>query len=183
MLVGLWLLAAVVATTIGFVAVDLVSTDVSGGEIQGSVLVAEPDQSAAPTPSPSTTPSPGQPTPKPSASGSATSRPPAQPPAPAAVQRTRATAGGVVTARCTGGTVWLVSWSPDPGWVVHGVQRGPADEAEVEFESASGRVKVKVQCAGGIPAFVVENRDDGNDGSGGSGHGSSDGAGGSSSDS
>jgi hypothetical protein len=150
MLTVLWLLAAVAATAIGFAAVGLVGSDLD----PASQALAQPPLVQAPLPAatPSATPSP---------SGTAAPSPTAS----ASIQRTRHTTGGVVTAACTGETVWLVSWSPNPGWAVDEIERGPGREAEARFENARGRVKVTVRCQGGVPAFAVEVPDsEGDDG-------------------
>jgi hypothetical protein len=66
--------------------------------------------------------------------------------------------GGSVVAQCsgTGGrTVYLVSWSPAQGFRVNGVQRGPGEEAEIEFQSDRQSYSVNVQCENGTPVQSV----------------------------
>ena len=74
--------------------------------------------------------------------------------------------GGSVVARCTGRTVYLVSWTPAQGFHVKGVQRGPAEEAEIEFESDHQSSSVTVHCQNGVP---VQELSGGTDSGGGTG--------------
>jgi hypothetical protein len=59
---------------------------------------------------------------------------------------------GIVTLRCNGTDVTLVSWSPNPGWRADDPVRGPAAEVSVRFESDVAQdYKVTATCAGGVP--------------------------------
>ncbi|HEY3686653.1 MAG TPA: hypothetical protein VGL93_26710 [Streptosporangiaceae bacterium] len=61
-------------------------------------------------------------------------------------------AGGTVVARClAGGAVQLDSWSPAQGFAAEDVKRGPADRAEIQFESDRTEVKGRITCAAGRP--------------------------------
>lgn len=78
---------------------------------------------------------------------------------------------GTIVATCTGATVTLRSWSPNPGYRVDEVHRGPAATTSVWFESdVADDVLVEVECVGGEPtATELPERDDHggrNDGSG-----------------
>ncbi|MFG2041782.1 hypothetical protein [Dactylosporangium sp. NPDC048998] len=69
---------------------------------------------------------------------------------PSGVQRLLTSPGGTVVARCTGSSVYLVSWSPAQGYQVTHVERGPGRTAEVAFRGAR-RVEIEVRCVGGRP--------------------------------
>ncbi|WP_426512966.1 hypothetical protein ACPPVO_21355 [Dactylosporangium sp. McL0621] len=84
---------------------------------------------------------------------------PARPAASAgSVQRSLASSGGTVVARCTGGSAYLVSWSPAQGYQVAHVERGPAAEVEVVFRNAAGhtRIEIEIRCVAGIPTLHDE---------------------------
>jgi hypothetical protein len=70
-------------------------------------------------------------------------------------------------ARCTGPSVYLVSWSPALGFSVRDVQRGPGPEAELEFESGRSSATVHVACVQGAPVQRVVSGDDTTSGNGG----------------
>lgn len=67
--------------------------------------------------------------------------------------------GGNVLARCIGGRVELVSWSPAQGYHVDSVDRDLRREAEIEFEAEDRDVEIKVRCVDGVPQRTVENED------------------------
>lgn len=97
---------------------------------------------------------------------------------------------GRLVAACDGDLAWLESWSPNPGYRVDDVVRGPAAQVSVWFESdSSDDVEVVVTCEAGEPVVtdLAEaddhggDRDDDNDdgdnsgpGSGGDDHGGDD---------
>jgi hypothetical protein len=60
-----------------------------------------------------------------------------------------------------------VSWSPAQGFSAHSVQRGPGEEAEIEFESDRQSYTVHVRCQGGVPVQQVESGDRSGGGGGG----------------
>jgi len=67
--------------------------------------------------------------------------------------------GGSVVASCQSGQVYLRSWSPAPGYTVDEVERGPADGAEIKFQSTGGpddEVKMHLTCRSGVPTSTVE---------------------------
>jgi hypothetical protein len=59
--------------------------------------------------------------------------------------------GGTVNARCAGGQVYLISWSPAQGYQVDEVHRGPGRVASVLFKAAHREWVLRVHCVGGIP--------------------------------
>ena len=71
--------------------------------------------------------------------------------------------GGFVVARCQGGQAYLVSWTPEQGYEIYDVRRGPASITSVEFEGARGHVRLDVTCDNGVPQAHVqqEAEDDG----------------------
>jgi hypothetical protein len=98
---------------------------------------------------------------------------------PAPVTKVLTSSGGTVLVRCSGkpGQVYLVSWSPAQGYEVNGVQRGPGEEAEIEFESDRSSVSVHYHCTTNGPVQQIETGDGWSGGGGGD-----DGGGGSSGD-
>ncbi len=91
-----------------------------------------------------------------------TSEPSAGPSALAASDPTVvSSAGGSVIARCTGQDVEVLSWTPGQGFRAEKVERGPAPEARVEFESDDRDVKVELRCVGGSPSAEID--DDGDE--------------------
>lgn len=78
--------------------------------------------------------------------------------------RTQVTDGGVVAGRCTAsGDVRLISWSPASGWAVLAAEPGPAAQASVTFgggegegDGGQGSVVVTVSCQGTEPLFGVD---------------------------
>jgi len=139
---------------------------------------ASPGRSPSPDPSPSHSRRPSatrfsSPTSAPSSSSSSTTgtRPshssttsptPGGKPStdPVRVTRSLGSRGGSVVATCTAGSVYLESWSPAPGFRVHEVQRGPASDVEVTFESGSLEVQLHVRCVSGVPVASVETSGD-----------------------
>lgn len=76
-------------------------------------------------------------------------------PAGQAVTRTLHSEAGQVVARCDGGEVYLEAWSPNPGYRVDEVQRGPAPKASLWIESDSfNDVLVLVVCENGEPTLT-----------------------------
>lgn len=170
--VGAWLLGAVAATGGSLLAVSLLGQGIVGGASQQQLtseavnraLASEAAESAGNSPSgtlgtaiaataaasPSTGPARQQvPSPNPdahSASGSLI-----------------ASAGGTVVAGCAGAGAYLVSWSPQQGYEVTGVVRGPASTARVTFRSTRTSVTMVISCSGGEPSsatYVHSSHDD-----------------------
>jgi hypothetical protein len=88
------------------------------------------------------------------------------------------TTPGTVAAQCDGSQAVLVSWSPNPGYRVDDVVRGPAAQASVWFESdVADDVLVAATCLDGAPSVTEHPEfddhggggDDDNSGPGGGG--------------
>lgn len=109
-------------------------------------------------------------------SGGSSSTSPSHPsPSPTSVTRVLASKAGSVVARCSSASssasVYLVSWSPAQGYSVDDVRRGPAQEAEIDFDGGRDHsVSVTFTCSSSGPVQHVS-EDDGGDDSGGSGGG------------
>jgi hypothetical protein len=58
---------------------------------------------------------------------------------------------GSAEAVCTASGAYLSYWSPQPGFEVDDVMRGPAAAASVTFRGTSGGIEMKVTCDGGVP--------------------------------
>lgn len=185
--VASWLVFTAVATGVGLAAVELVSDPILEQSLAGNGppagVAATPGGGSAtgdgslPGGSPSsagtTTTATGRPTPtaSPTQVPSATSTRPS--PSSSTADRTAAprrgatisaprtvrTEAGSVTARCVGASGRLTSWSPAPGWRVHGVDPGPDDSPKVDFEGEGGEVRVEFRCSGGRPVSSVERSD------------------------
>lgn len=56
------------------------------------------------------------------------------------------TRGGTVIVRCVQSGVYIVGWSPAPGYQTDDLRRGPAAQAGIMFESSSREVFVTVSC-------------------------------------
>jgi hypothetical protein len=108
-------------------------------------------------PQPAATPTVTAATPQPSgdAAAPASVRPPAS--GGQATEKEFTTTGGTVLARCTEDQVYLVFWSPQPGYRVAHVERGPGGEAEIAFaRTGSTPIAVEFQCRDGTPVGRVE---------------------------
>jgi len=68
----------------------------------------------------------------------------------APVSTTYSTAGGTVTASCTGSTIRLVSASPSSGFTMQVADSGP-EQVQVKFRSAAQEFEVQLGCVGGRP--------------------------------
>jgi serine/threonine-protein kinase len=62
---------------------------------------------------------------------------------------------GTVVATCQAGGAYLISWSPQQGYEVGDVFRGPAATASVQFESHTSEVTMKVSCSAGVPSATT----------------------------
>jgi hypothetical protein len=152
-----WLVVALVATGAGVVITTFLGESISGstGRVLSSAdvrrqLGAAPPASGWPagTPSRTGTPSPGD---TPSSAGEASPR--ATSSGPGAVFSAR---GGVVVARCAGGLVTLLTWTPAPGYEVKDAERGPRDKARVRFEAGDARTEIQIRCSGEQPVSSVK---------------------------
>ena len=139
LLVLVWAAGAVVATSIGLLAVRQVASSV------GDPAVPVLSDGVAPSASPSAS-SPSPPQVRPSS------------PAAAVTSASFRSAGGTVGVQCAGATPSLLYATPADGYAldersVEGV------ELEVRFEAGERRVKLTVSCAGGSPRLVEEETD------------------------
>lgn len=148
----LWVVAAVAA--IGVTTAAVTVANASGGRddvlSQDEVSRQLADQTGPP---PATTPpaTGGPATPDPSGDG---------------VSRTLRSQAAQLVARCDGAAAYLEAWSPNPGYRVDEVVRGPASQALLWVESDSFEdVQLLVQCEGGEPVLteLVEPDDHGGD--------------------
>jgi hypothetical protein len=144
-----WLLAAAVAVVVGLLAVSLLGSGVTSGQVQPLSRQAV-NRALARATQPSSAP------PEPPRSGS--SSPPASParsPSPPSgtnqIVRAFGTPGGSIIARCAGSTVYLVSWSPRQGFEIDDHVRGPAPTAFIKFEAENFDVYTTVSCQQGGP--------------------------------
>jgi hypothetical protein len=64
---------------------------------------------------------------------------------------------GSAEAICTASGAYLSYWSPQPGFEVDDVVRGPAAVASVIFRGASSGIKMNVSCNGGVPVKRLVN--------------------------
>jgi hypothetical protein len=149
---------------------DMVNKELASEALEASTPVATPTASPTPTPAPAATASPvttssSAPSFAPPARAAATT--PDTPTSPAAVTTSTAPAasgtgtgtgtvltsqGGEVVATCQAAGAYLLSWSPQQGYEVGTVSRGPAATARVAFESTTVRVTMVVQCSAGVPS-------------------------------
>ncbi len=155
-----WLAAAVTAAGVTLAAVSVLGSGIFGDSTrtmsQDEVVraLASATESAG-----TSSPSPNPDTSEPSAGSG---EPSGGPPALAGSDPTVvSSAGGSVIARCTGQDVEVLSWTPGQGFRAEKVERGPAPEARVEFESDDRDVKVELRCVEGSPSAEID--DDGDE--------------------
>ena len=192
--VGAWLIGVGAATAGSLLAVSLLGQGIAASNSQQltesavqRALAAEatetPGADPAPTGSPSPTPSAArshqaqlaqgvpeiQATPSAQASRSrAASSPGAQ--ATATPSSTvLSSQGGTVVADCRPAGAYLVSWSPNPGYEVGAVTRGPVMIARVIFNTTANSVTLMVSCSAGVPTVTstISGSWSGGDGGGG----------------
>jgi len=165
--VGAWLLGVVGATAGSLVAVSLIGQSITGPSAQQLTVtainreLAGAGQNAGQTPS-AASPGPSVPArPRPHAPSRhrpATPAPPV-PPAPVSTPSPAGTllssAGGSVLAACQKAGVYLISWSPQPGYEADDVFRGPGGTARVLFMAGIHGVRMAVSCTGSVPSASV----------------------------
>lgn len=165
--VGAWLLGVVGATAGSLVAVSLIGQSITGPSAQQLTVtainraLADAGQNAGQNP-PAASPGPSVPArprpPAPSRHRPATPAPPV-PPAPVSTPPPAGTllssAGGSVLAACQKGGVYLISWSPQPGYEADDVIRGPGITARVLFMAGIHGVRMVVSCTGSVPSASV----------------------------
>jgi serine/threonine-protein kinase len=66
-----------------------------------------------------------------------------------------ASSAGTVVATCQAAGAYLISWSPQQGYEVGDVFRGPAASASVQFESRTAEVTMTVSCSAGVPSATT----------------------------
>lgn len=153
LLVLVWLVGAVVATSIGLLAVGQVASQVGDPAVpvlsDGGAAAATPTSAASPERSPT---------------ASAAASPNVAPPAPSAVAPVRRSAsfrsaGGTVGVQCSGSAPSLVYATPADGYSLD--ERSiEGSKLEVRFESGDRRVKMTIRCANGQPRLVDVKTDD-----------------------
>jgi hypothetical protein len=167
-----WIVGAVAAVGVGILALSLIGDGLTSRNVQPLTPdVVAREASAAPSdPPPASAISPGPSADDALTGPSGTSPSGTSPTATASATRPGAggadklmwSSGGTAIARCSGTQAYLVSWSPEQGYRVHDVVRGPAVEARVRFDADDRRVFLSVRCAGNEPqATVTQRADDG----------------------
>ncbi|HEX6853697.1 MAG TPA: hypothetical protein VF204_00240 [Streptosporangiaceae bacterium] len=162
--VGAWLLGAAGATGGSLVAVSLIGQSITGPSAQQLTVTAVNRALAgagqdAGRGSPS--PSPGRSVParpRPPASSrlrTATPAPPAPVSTPPPAGTLLSSAGGSVLAACQADGVYLISWSPQPGYEADDVSRGPGATARVLFIAGIHGLRMVVSCTGSVPSASV----------------------------
>ncbi|HEV7899509.1 MAG TPA: hypothetical protein VGP31_16880 [Planosporangium sp.] len=150
-----WIVGAVAAVGVGVLALSLIGDGLTSRTVQPLTpdVVAREVSAASARPSPTALPSraPAGQSPTPTAAGT---------------EKLVFSPGGTAIARCSGGQVYLVSWSPEQGFRAKDVYRGPAPQASVKFESGDAKVILAVRCVGGEPQATVTQRGDDHGGHG-----------------
>jgi hypothetical protein len=123
-----WTIGALSSVGIGLVALSMIGTGFADRPLQplapNAAVTDAPDRPVNPD-----TMS-GQPTPS----------------AGAANDHTVVTRGGTVIVRCVQSGVYIVGWSPAPGYQTDDLRRGPATQVGITFESTDREVSVSVSC-------------------------------------
>lgn len=151
LLVLVWVAGAVVATSIGLLAVRQVASSVGDPAVPVlSGAVAGPSAASAPAPAPAS----------PSASASAASADPSRPGAPAAgTSASFRSTGGTAGVRCSGTAPSLLYATPADGYALD-ERSVEGSELEVRFEAGERRVRLTISCATGRPRLVDQDTDD-----------------------
>ena len=167
--VGAWLLGAAAATGGSLFAVSLLGQSLAPAPSQQLTVTAvnhalaseaaegsRSSSPAAPSASPSPRPARRHPKPRGSAPATAAASAPAAPaPAPQAASTVLTSAGGTVVASCESAGAYLVSWSPQQGYEVLSVARGPAAAPVAKFTDEQRVVTMKVSCGTGVPTATI----------------------------
>lgn len=133
-----WCFAAAIAVLVGLAAVSALGRGILGG----GPPMTSPEQvrRELASPAPSTAGDSERPGPT---GGGATK-----------VDRTP---GGTLSTGCSpAGLASLRSWSPEQGFRAQDVREGPAEEAELTFESEDTEVEITVVCDDGTPLVSTE---------------------------
>ena len=107
-----------------------------------------PTKESTPATPPATPPTPARTAPSPST----------VPTVPTGRARTWSGPAGVLSVRCDGATISLLSASPSNGYRIE-VDRG-SEQIEVHFRSSAREYQVKALCSAGTPRFQVESGGD-----------------------
>jgi hypothetical protein len=166
--VGAWLLGAIVATGGCLLAVSALGQGFAGPSAQQltasavqhalATEAADRGQSGATSlvtpPRAPTSARPSAPRRRPRPPLHATHHEPAPPPPSSQppASKVLGSPGGQVVASCPPGGAYLVSYSPQQGYDVSNVVRGPAAAAKVSFQSWSNSVIMTVTCHAGVPS-------------------------------
>lgn len=153
-----WIIGAAVAVGVGMLALSRIGYGFTMGAVQPlssgpatvpAVVPSTPPPSAAVPPAPASEPAPSAP---PTPGGRTRPRPRRSPASsPMSHERAFSSLGGSVIVRCSRDLAYLMSWSPEQGYQVDDVRRGPAPEVTVEFEDADEEVRLRVWCDDDIP--------------------------------
>lgn len=161
LIVAGWLLGAGTATSISLLAVSVLGQGIISSPGQQLTVAAvnralasetsKPPVSHPPSASSATAPAVADPSPSrmPSPSAAPSSHPGRRQPADQDTVLT--SAGGTVVAGCGHGGAYLSWWSPQPGFEVAYVDRGPAPAAKAVFRSARDTVTMLISCHDGRP--------------------------------
>jgi hypothetical protein len=167
--VGAWLLGAAAATGGSLLAVSLLGQGIAPAPSQqltvaavNRALASEAAEGArsSPATTPSAAPSPHHT----KARRPAPATPAAAAPVPQATATVLTSVGGTLVARCEPGEAYLGSWSPQQGYEVISVVRGPAATVQAKFGDQQRVVVMKVSCTTGMPTVTTSVhrwRDDG----------------------
>ncbi|HEY4851898.1 MAG TPA: hypothetical protein VII22_13945 [Streptosporangiaceae bacterium] len=168
--VAAWLLGAGAATGGSLVAVSLLGQSLAApptqqltvGAVNRALASDSKQPAAAPTPGSSRGPGHGKArataAASPSASAAAPSTAPASPsaaPGAAAGGTLLTSSGGSVVAACGSSGAYLISWSPQQGYLAEDVIRGPAPSARVTFLAGQSGVTMSVSCNASTPAATI----------------------------
>jgi hypothetical protein len=123
-----WTIGALSSVGIGLVALSMIGTGFADRPLQAlapnAVVTDSPDRPAGPDPM--------------SAQPTASAGP--------ASDHTVVTRGGTIIVRCVQSGVYIVGWSPAPGYQTDDLRRGPAAQVGISFESVQREVSVNVIC-------------------------------------
>jgi hypothetical protein len=167
--VAAWLLGASAATGGSLVAVSLLGQSLAAPPTQQLTVaavnraLASDSKGPAATPTPGSSRGPGHGKARAAASPSASAATPSAAPAfpspsatPAATAGTLLTSsGGSVVAACGSSGAYLISWSPQQGYLAEDVVRGPAPLARVSFLAGQSGVTMSVSCTASTPSAAI----------------------------
>ncbi len=178
-----WTLVVAAVSAVTWAVIDAAGQDLlAGGNLVTDAAPAVTATTAAAGPTTGESPRDGrsrrprprptaESTPPPSVTAVPSSQAPHRPPASAETRstapRTSAPTGrnrtwegppGVVSVRCDGAQISLLSASPSNGYRIE-VDKG-SQEIEVHFEGSAREYQVKARCSSGTPAFRVESSGD-----------------------